>query len=135
MLLRLAIACYSAPSRLALDAHDSPRKAPFATLRGIEVGEFLTDLAVQRKVSASTQNQALNAVVFLYHEVLGQELGEIGNFQMAKRPIRQPLVLTRKEVQKVLSHLQGEKKLMSGLLYGAGIRISTWLLSLLSVII
>ncbi len=83
----------------------------------------MTHLAVQRKVSASTQNQALNAIVFLYHEVLGQELGEIGNFQRAKRPILQPLVLTREEVQKVLSHLQGEKKLMSGLLYGAGLRL------------
>ena len=89
----------------------------------IEVGEFLTHLAVQRKVSASTQNQALNAIVFLYHEVLGQELGEIGSFQRAKRPILQPLVLTREEVQKVLLHLQGEKKLMSGLLYGAGLRL------------
>jgi integron integrase len=88
-----------------------------------ELGEFLTYLAVQRKVSASTQNQALNAIVFLYHEVLGQELGKIGEFQRAKSPIRVPLVLTAEEVQRVLSHLEGEKKLMSGLLYGAGLRL------------
>ncbi len=71
-----------------------------------EVEAFLTHLAVVQKVSASTQNQALNALVFLYHHVLLQELGTIENVERAKRPVRLPVVLTVEEVRAVLAGAQ-----------------------------
>jgi site-specific recombinase XerD len=64
-------------------------------LGSAEVEQFLTHLAVERKVAASTQNQALNAIVFLYTEVLGRELGWLDNMERAKRPARLPVVLTQ----------------------------------------
>src|ERR671925_1144392 len=66
-------------------------------LGSAEVEQFLTHLAVERKVAASTQNQALNAIVFLYTEVLGRELGWLDNMERAKRPARLPVVLTAPE--------------------------------------
>ena len=88
-----------------------------------EVAAFLETLAVQGNVAASTQNQALNALVFLYGQVLEQPLGEMGTFQRAKRPRRLPVVLTRGEVGRLLEHLDGTYRLMASLLYGTGMRL------------
>jgi len=88
-----------------------------------EVRAFLTHLARNRRVAASTQNQALNALVFMYREVLRRDPGEFGEFQPAKRPKRLPTVLTRDEVQRVLTHLSGTYGLMARLLYGSGMRL------------
>jgi integron integrase len=87
-----------------------------------EVQSFLSDLAVQRRVSASTQNQALNALVFLYKQVLKKELGVIDAVR-ARRPKRLPVVLTQEEVQKILSLLSGVNHLIVSLLYGSGLRL------------
>lgn len=88
-----------------------------------EINAFLTHLAVKHKVSASTQNQALSALLFLYRHVLGREVGNLGEVIRARKPKRLPVVMTRDEVREVLSHLVGSKKLMAGLLYGAGLRL------------
>ncbi|WP_462270202.1 phage integrase N-terminal SAM-like domain-containing protein [Desulfobacter sp.] len=88
-----------------------------------EVVSFLQHLAVQRNVAESTQNQALNALVFFYAKVLKHPLGDIGNFARAKRPKRLPVVLTRNEIAKVLEQMNGRQKLMASLLYGTGMRL------------
>ena len=88
-----------------------------------EVEAFLTYLAVERKVSASTQNQALSAILFLYREVLKVELPWLDNVVKAKRPQRMPVVLTREEVQAVLVRLDGAAGLILRLAYGTGMRI------------
>ncbi len=88
-----------------------------------EVSAFLTYLAVERKVSASTQNQALSAILFLYRKVLKIELGWLGDLVHARRPARLPVVLTRSEVAAVLEQLHGTPWLMASLLYGAGLRV------------
>ena len=88
-----------------------------------EVRAFLTHLAVNRRVSASTQNQALNAIVFMYRDVVRRDPGEFGAFERAKRPKRLPTVLTRDEVKRVLAHLEGTYGLMARLLYGTGMRL------------
>ncbi len=88
-----------------------------------EVTRFLSSLAVDCRVSASTQNQALNALLFLYREVLNQRLPWLDGIVPAKRPVRLPVVLAREEVQAVLSHLPGIPRLMATLLYGAGLRL------------
>jgi integrase len=82
-----------------------------------EVRAFLTHLAVNRTVSASTQNQALNAIVFMYREVVRRDPDE---FDRAKRPKRLPVVLTKDEVKRVLVHIEGTHGLMARLLYGTG---------------
>jgi integrase len=87
-----------------------------------EVADFLTYLAVQKRVSASTQNQALNALVFLYKKVLNIPLRDF-NFRPARIGKRHPVVLSREEVRMVLSNLQGEFHLMASLLYGSGQRL------------
>lgn len=84
---------------------------------------FLEDLAVCGQVSASTQSQALNALVFVYKKVLGQTLLELGDFTRAKRPRRLPVVLTRGEVARLLEQLDGMPHLMTALLYGTGMRL------------
>jgi integron integrase len=89
----------------------------------VEVVEFLSHLAVERHVTASTQNQALSALLFLYREVLGRELEGLGNAVRARAPRRLPVVMTRDEVRAVLSHLSGEHALIGGLLYGSGLRL------------
>jgi len=89
----------------------------------VEVGEFLTHLACDKNVSSSTQNQALNALVFVYKHVLKQEFGEIQNVVRAKKPSRLPVVLSRVEVSQLLNKLQGQQWLMASLLYGAGLRL------------
>jgi len=88
-----------------------------------EVGEFLTDLARVGNVSASTQNQALSALLFLYKEVLRQEIGWLKQVERAKKPARLPVVLSRDEVHKIFAHLHGTARLMAGLLYGSGLRL------------
>jgi site-specific recombinase XerD len=84
-----------------------------------EVKAFLTHLACKEKVAASTQNQALSALLFLYKEVLKQELGWLEGVKRAKKPIRVPVVLARDEVNKILGHLRGMPRLMATLLYEA----------------
>lgn len=88
-----------------------------------EVRAFLEHLAVQRRVSASTQNQALNALVFLYDKVLGSKLGELDSFARAKRPRTVPVVLSRDEVKALLERMDGTHKLLASLLYGSGMRL------------
>ena len=88
-----------------------------------EISQFLSSLAVGRKVTASTQNQALNAILFLYREVLGQDLPWLENVVRAKASRRLPVVLTQEEVQRVLDQLCGTPKLMAMLLYGSGLRL------------
>lgn len=88
-----------------------------------EVGAFLSDLAVRREVSASTQNQALAALLFLYDQVLRRPLPNIGAIVHAKRPSRLPVVMTREEVARVLGALEGTSRLMASLLYGSGLRL------------
>jgi integron integrase len=84
---------------------------------------FLEDLAVRSQVSASTQSQALNALVFLYKQVLGQSLDELNDFTRAKRPKRLPVVLERSEVARLLTGIEGTQHVMTALLYGTGMRL------------
>lgn len=87
-----------------------------------EVETFLTHLAVNENVAASTQNQALSALLFLYRGVLKKDLGPIDALR-AKKPKRLPTVLTKEEVRRVLDHLSGTHQLMAKLLYGSGLRL------------
>ena len=89
----------------------------------VEVEVFLTHLAVDRNVSASTQNQAKSALLYLYKEVLCIELPWLDNVTQAKVPQRMPVVLTQAEVQAVLSRMDGTMWLIASLLYGSGLRI------------
>jgi integron integrase len=88
-----------------------------------EVRHFLSHLANEGRVSASTQNQALSALLFLYREVLGLDLPFVDGVERAKRPARVPVVLTREEVACVLGRLSGAYHLMASLLYGSGLRL------------
>jgi integron integrase len=88
-----------------------------------ELSGFLSHLAVAGKVSASTQNQALSALLFLYRDVLGRELAWMDEIVRAKRPQRLPVVLSRDEVAALLGELTGVEHLMASLLYGAGLRL------------
>jgi integron integrase len=94
-----------------------------AALGGVEVRDFLTYLARERHVAASTQNQALAALQFLYREVLEQPLGEVSGLAPARRPVHLPNVLSREAVQRVLACLTGVPLLMAQLLYGSGLRL------------
>jgi integron integrase len=89
-----------------------------------EITRFLTYLATQRRVSASTQNQALASLLFLYRRVLGKELGWLDDFERPQRPTRLPVVLTPEEVRSLLSQMSGTTRLMAALLYGSGLRRS-----------
>lgn len=88
-----------------------------------EVTRFLSALAVDRKVSASTQNHALAALLFLYGEVLEARLPWLDEMVHASRPRRLPVVLSRAEVRAILAQLSGTPQLMALLLYGAGLRL------------
>lgn len=88
-----------------------------------EINAFLTHLAVKGKVSASTQNQALCALLFLYRHVLGREVGDLGDVIRARKPKHLPVVMTREEVKAVLAHMASDKWLMASLMYGAGLRL------------
>lgn len=89
-----------------------------------EIRAFVSWLASDRHVSASTQNQALSVLLFLYRNVLGERVGWIEDIQLATRPKQLPVVLTRDEVQRVLEQLKGTTRLMASLLYGSGLRVS-----------
>ena len=93
------------------------------TLGADAVREFLSDLVSTGNVAASTQNQAFSALLFLYREVLKQELPWIDDIERAKRPPKIPLVFTPDEARAVLSKLQGTARLMAHLLYGSGLRL------------
>ena len=89
-----------------------------------DVVKYLNWLANERNVSASTQNQALCAIVFLYKHVMDAPLGGLDNLKRAKEPQRLTVVLTQKETLQILNNLQGERRLMVELLYGGGLRLS-----------
>ncbi len=89
-----------------------------------EVTAFLSDLALRRNVSASTQNQALSAILFLFKQVLGRELEWMEGVVRARRGQHLPVVLTRQEVQRVFSRMKGTPLLVAELLYGAGLRLT-----------
>jgi integron integrase len=95
-----------------------------AHLGGPDIEAFLSHLAVKERVSASTQNQALNAILFLYRTVLDKPLEVAIDAVRAKRPVRVPTVLSVLEVQRVLGCMTGSYQLMAKLLYGAGLRAS-----------
>ena len=99
------------------------RKAHPATLGADAISKFLTWLAVDRRVSASTQNQALSALLFLYREVLALPVGEIESVVRARTPERLPVVLSRTEVAAILARLNGVEWLVVMLLYGGGLRL------------
>ena len=88
-----------------------------------DINRFLTHLALKEKVSASTQNQALAALLFLYRYVMGRDVGDLGEVIRARKPERLPVVMAREEVKAVLVNLPGDKRLMASLMYGAGLRL------------
>ncbi len=88
-----------------------------------EIRQFISHLAVDAKISASTQTVALSALLFLYREVLKRDLPYVENIERAKRSKRLPVVFTRNEVQAVLARLNGTPHLIASLLYGAGLRL------------
>jgi len=88
-----------------------------------EIQQFLTHLAVKENVSASTQNQALCAIIFLYKRVLNVELPEFEEIEWAKKPKKLPVVFSKEEVKSVLSQLSGAYWIMANLLYGSGLRL------------
>ena len=92
-------------------------------LNAAEVEAFLTHLAVEGQVAASTQNQAKSAILFLYREVLAQELPWLDNVERAKQPQHLPVVLTQAEVQALLTRLTDRQWLIASLLYGTGMRV------------
>jgi integron integrase len=94
-----------------------------ATLGPQAIGAFISHLATKRDVSASTQNQALAAVVFLYEQVLNIPVGEIADLQRAKRRHGVPVVFSPEEVKAILDRLAGRNRIMAGLLYGGGLRL------------
>jgi len=89
----------------------------------VAVTAFLNHLATDRNVAASTQNQALSALLFLYKKVLGSQLDWLDGLVRAKRPKRMPVVLTRQEVERILGAIEGTQWLMVSLLYGTGMRL------------
>jgi len=88
-----------------------------------EINEFLSFLAIKKNVTASTQNQALCAIVFLYRHVLNRDIGLLDGLIRAKRPGRLPVVLTKAEVRKLINHLSGVKKMIVMIMYGSGLRL------------
>jgi len=88
-----------------------------------EIEQFLSHLAVQKNVAASTQNQALSAILFLYKEVLGINVSWLEDVTRAKRPEKLPVVFTRDEARSVMAHLDGIPWLLACLFYGAGLRL------------
>jgi site-specific recombinase XerD len=89
----------------------------------VEIGQFLSALATESHVSASTHNQALNALLFLYRAVLGKPIGYVNGVVRAKRPSRLPAVLTRQEVRAIIGGMEGVEWIMATLLYGAGLQL------------
>jgi site-specific recombinase XerD len=91
---------------------------------GPQIHAFLSHLAVNRHVAASTQNVALNAVVFLYRKVIKKELEDFSDFARARMPKRLPVVLRRREVDEVLRRMDGIEGLIARLMYGTGMRVN-----------
>jgi len=89
-----------------------------------DVRDYLSYLATERNLAASTQNQALNALLFLHHDLLGRDWDGVTDFERTKEPDRLPVVLTPDEVQALLETMRGTNRLVAGLLYGAGLRLS-----------
>jgi len=89
-----------------------------------EVRDYLSHLATDRNVAASTQNQALNALLFLHRDILGADWDAVSNFDRAQEPERLPVVLTQEEVKELLRKMEGPNGLVAHLLYGAGLRLS-----------
>ena len=87
------------------------------------VVQFLTHLAVERDVSANTQNLALSALVFLYKNVLDQPLGDVTSAVRAKKPQKLPTVLSRSEIASIIQGLEGTQKLIAAMLYASGLRL------------
>jgi integron integrase len=94
------------------------------TLGETEVAAFLSSLAISRHVSASTQNQAMSALLFLYETVLERPLASMPGIARATTPVRLPIVLSKEEVRRLLDALIGTPKLVAALLYGAGLRLT-----------
>ncbi|MDY6834237.1 MAG: integron integrase [Chloroflexota bacterium] len=88
-----------------------------------EVSQFMNHLTVNKNASCSTRNQALSAIIFLFREVLQQDIAWLDEIERAKKPSRLPIVFSRREVREVLSQLRGAKWLMASLLYGSGLRL------------
>jgi integron integrase len=88
-----------------------------------EIRAFISHLAVDKHIAASTQTVALSALLFLYRDVLKQELPYVANIERAQKPKRLPLVFTREEVKRILANLDGTHWLIAGLLYGSGVRL------------
>jgi len=88
-----------------------------------KVSAFLSHLAVEGRVAVATQKQALNALVFLYEQVLKVKLGDLGDYARPKRPARLPVVLSQGEVQRLLERMEGTAQLIGRLLYGTGMRL------------
>src|SRR5215831_20499617 len=88
-----------------------------------EIERFLSDLAVRLHVAASTQNQAFNALLFLYREVLHLDMPQLEGVERAQRPARLPVVLSKAEAERLLAGMSGTFQLMAKLLYGAGLRL------------
>ena len=88
-----------------------------------EIAAFLSHLAIDGHVAASTQNQAFSALLFLYHQVLDRKLEYVTGVERVRRPAKLPVVLTRKEAHAIIAHLRDEYRLMGELLYGSGLRL------------
>ena len=99
------------------------RKKHPSAMGAEEINAFLSHLAVDRQVAASTQNQALSALLFLYREVLEEQVGWIGEIVRAVRPRRLPEVFSRDEVVRILRRMSGQNRLVATLLYGTGMRL------------
>ncbi|MCF7797240.1 MAG: integron integrase [Candidatus Marinimicrobia bacterium] len=89
----------------------------------LEINAFLSHLALKEKVSSSTQNQALAALLFLYRYVINRDVGDLGNVARARKPRHLPVVMTREEAKSVLNNLTGDKWLMATIMYGGGLRL------------
>lgn len=100
-----------------------PGRSP-RDLGGPQINAFLSKLATRDQVSSSTQNQALAAMLFLFRNVLGRPMDDIGEVIRAKKPQRLPVVMSRQEVRTLLSQLSGDKWLAASLMYGTGLRLS-----------
>lgn len=98
-------------------------KMPLEDAGDDDIKRFLTELAVKQRCSASTQRQALNAVVYLFREVVGREPGDFSDYEVSRRPVRVPTVLTATECRALFERLQGTTRLMAQLMYGAGLRL------------
>jgi len=102
---------------------DFVRPRELETATGEDIKAFLSELAVKRRVSRSTQKQALNALVFLFRECLGREAGDLSGFKTSRRGPQMPSVLSRKECQRLFDAMEGTPRLMAELMYGSGLRL------------